>query len=137
VSTAIDAAIVAALQADVTLAGLAVGGVYPDLAPESVATPYVVVQLESHEDIEELGTTAYEEAVYIVTAVDKGDQATATATNVNAAYNRAHAVLASLTVSGYTVMDIRRRGRVRQAERDGPKIWRFVGGRYVVKADPA
>jgi hypothetical protein len=46
-------------------------------------------------------------------------------------------VLASLTVSGYTVMDIRRRGRVRQAERDGPKIWRFVGGRYVVKADPA
>lgn len=134
-STAIDAAVVAKLQADATLAGLAPGGIWPDLAPEQASTPYVVVLLESHDDADEMpGAQAFERAAYLVTAIDKSSDAAA----ANAAYNRAHAVLtgSALMVTGYTVMDVRRAGRQRSAERDGPVIWRFVGGRYVVEADP-
>lgn len=133
-STAIDAAIVATLQADSQLATLAPGGVWPDLAPEQATTPYVVVTLENHEDVPELnGITAFEQADYIVTAVDKSTNAAA----ANAAFNRANTVLAAgLSISGYTTMDVVRRGRIRDAERDGPTIWRYVGARYHVEADP-
>lgn len=134
-SVAVDAAVVAALQADATLQGLAPGGVFPDLAPEQTPTPYLIVGLESHTDVDEEGRPAFEEAVYLVMAIDKADDAAA----ANAAYARAHAVLTgtTLTASGVTVMDLTRRGRVRLAERDGSVIWRFVGGRYRVMVDPA
>lgn len=130
-STAVDAALVAALQADATLLGLAPGGVYPDLAPEQVPTPYVIVALESHEDVQEHGSPAYEDMVYVVMAIDKATDAAA----ANAAYARADAVLtgSTLAVSGYTTMDLHRVGRVRMAERDGSAIWRFVCGRYRVQ----
>lgn len=134
-STAVDAAVVALLQADATLAGLAPGGVFPELAPEKNPTPYVIVALESHEDVQEQGRTAFEDAVYLVMAIDKAEDAAA----VNAVYARAHAVLAAgpLTVSGFTTMDVVRLGRQRLAERDGSVIWRFVGGRYRVQVDPS
>lgn len=133
-SVAVDAAVVAKLQGDATLATLAPGGVYHEMAPEKARTPYVVVILESHEDVHEFGGAAYENATYQVMAIDKADDAAA----ANAAYNRVHAVLSSaLTVSGFTVMDLVRIGRVRAAERDGSVIWRFVGGRYRVQVDPS
>lgn len=134
-STAIDAAVVAALQADATLAGLATGGVWPDLAPEQNEGPYVLVVLDAHEDVHELGQTAFERATYLVLAVHRSTDAA----SANAVYNQAHAVLTGspLTVTGYTVMDVKRVNRERSAERDGISIWRFVGGRYVVEADPS
>lgn len=130
-----DAAIVAALQADATLLALAPGGVFPDLAPEQTPTPYLIVGLDTHDDVDEQGRTAYEEAVYLVMAIDKADDAAA----ANAAYARAHTVLTGTTfsVSGLTLMDLTRRGRVRLAERDGSAIWRFVGARYRVMEDPS
>ncbi len=134
-STAVDAAIVAVLQADATLQGLAPGGVWPDLAPEQAATPYVIVTLEDHSDVPEQVGTAFEQATYLVSVIDKHTDAAA----ANAAYNRAHAVLTGgpLTVPGYHVMDLRRLSRTRGAERDGPIVWRFVGGLYRVEADPS
>lgn len=127
-SAVVDAAVVALLQGDSTLAGLAPGGVFPEMAPEQSATPYVVVILESHEDVQEEGRTAHEQATYLVVAIDKADDAAA----ANAAYGRVHTVLAAaaLAPAGYHTMDLVRTGRMRQAERDGSVIWRFVGGRY-------
>lgn len=134
-SVAVDAAVVAKLQADATLLGLAPGGVFPDLAPEQTPTPYLIVALDSHEDVDEENQVAFENAVYLVMAIDKADDAA----GANAAYARAHTVLtgSALTASGVTVMDVTRRGRVRLAERDGSVIWRFVGGRYLVMVDPS
>lgn len=134
-STAVDAAIVAALQADALLQGLLPGGVHPDLAPElQQETPYIIVALEPTEDVDEHGGPAFEDATYVVMVVDKATDAA----NANAAYERAHSVLVGqpLIVPGETVMSIVRRGRHRFAERDGSVLWRFVLGRYRVMTDP-
>ncbi|MGE0363369.1 MAG: DUF3168 domain-containing protein [Vicinamibacterales bacterium] len=133
-SAVVDAALVALLQADATLAGLAPGGVYPEMAPEQNSTPYVVVILETHEDVQEENRPAYEQATYLVVAIDKADDAAA----ANAAYGQVHAALtaATLAPSGYHTMDLVRTGRMRQAERDGSVIWRYVGGRYRWQGHP-
>jgi Protein of unknown function (DUF3168) len=135
-SAAIDTAVMTRLQGDATLATLAPGGAFPDVAPEGVADPFVIVSLSSHEDVDEQsGRTAFERPRYLVKAVGQGPNAAAAI----AAYNRAHALLQGpvLTIVGFHCMDVSREERIRFVERDGHVTWHHVGGIYRVEADAA
>lgn len=135
--TEIDAAVIGTLQADATLAGLAKGGVFPNVAPEGAAEKgvYVIVQLQAHEDVDEQQTAdaAYEEPRYLAKAVGRGTDSTAVA----AAYARIHTLLqgAALAITGYRCIDTRREGRVAFAEQDGAFYWQHMGGIYRVQAE--
>ena len=59
-TAAIDAAVIAKLATDATLAGLAPGGVFRDMAPQSVTTPFVIVSQMAHEDDYSIGSQAFE-----------------------------------------------------------------------------
>ncbi|MGE0460900.1 MAG: DUF3168 domain-containing protein [Vicinamibacterales bacterium] len=134
-SAAIDEAVMATLQGDATLASLAPGGVYRDVAPENVPDPFVILQLQAHQDIYALaGVTAFEAPLYLVKAVGKNSDGAGAA----AAAARIHALLQGqpLAVAGFSVMDVRRTERVTYTERDGPVFWQHHGGLYQVEAHP-
>ena len=67
-SSAIDAAIVAALQADAALASLMPDGVYMDIAPPGLQR-YVIVSLVIAEDRATFEGRAIEDCLYLVKAV--------------------------------------------------------------------
>ena len=69
-SSAVDAALVATLSGDATLAALCPGGVFFDVAPEK-AEKFVIVSQVVHLDHYSQTGTAYEEFVYLVKAVVK------------------------------------------------------------------
>lgn len=136
--TGIDTALIGALQADATLATLAPGGVWPDVAPEGATDRgvFVIVQLQAHEDVDEqAAAVAYEVPRYLVKAVERSSVGAAAA----AAYTRVHALLqgVALTITGFHWMDTRRESRVSYTEQDGPFYWKHTGGIYRVEADPA
>jgi len=137
-STAIDQAVMAKLRGDTSLASLAPGGIYPDVAPKGAADAgvFVVVGMQAHEDVAQLqGQTAYETPRYLVKAVGQGIDGAAAI----AAYDRIHVLLQhqALTVTGFHWMDTVRESRVRYVEQDGPISWQHVGGVYRVEADPS
>jgi hypothetical protein len=134
-SAAIDEAVMAKLQGDATLASLAPGGVYRDVAPENVPDPFVIVGLQAHRDVyEQASAPAYEEPIYLVKAVAKDTDGA----GAKSAAARIHALLhgATLTISGFTPMDCKRIERIAFTERDGPVYWQHNGGLYQVEADP-
>lgn len=120
-SSEIDAALLARLSSDPTLASLMPGGVWLDLAPPQ-STAFVIVALLDATDVDQFGSRAWEEGLYLVKAVALSTVPNAHA-NVNAAAARIDALLEGdpvpLTAPGYVGMILRRRGgRIAKTEVD-------------------
>lgn len=132
-SSEIDAAILAKLVNDATLAALLPDGVWMDEASQG-STRFVIVSLIEEADEGVFGGRAFENALYLVKAVEKS----ASGVNIKAAAARIDALLEdqSLSASGYTWMSTVREERVRFVEVDGvdPSVrWQHRGGRYRVQ----
>lgn len=133
-SSDIDAALVAKLLADAPLMALAVDGVAFDIAPQG-ATKFVIVSLLASTDTPMFRGRAYETGTYLVKFVEKGTSGL----NAKSAAARIDAVLdgASLTIPGYTLMNIQRIERVRITEVDDVDNairWQHRGGLYEITA---
>lgn len=125
---AVDEAILARLQADATLAALAPGGVWLDLAPDHVIDVHVAVTLQSEETVYRQGGAAYRVTRLQVKAVGRTTDSAA----VKAAADRCLALLedAAIAIPDHTLMISQRAadaGRFVITERDGPYLWRQVG----------
>lgn len=136
-SSDVDAAIVAKLADDATLAGLLPDGVFIDIAP-SGKKRFAIVSLAAHEDEYIFAETAYEKSTYLVKAValDAGQ-----GTPVKAAAQRIQELMqfVTLDIPGYQHMLTRREERVRYTEVDSenPEIrWQHRGGRFAVFVSP-
>lgn len=139
-SSAIDDALTALLQADAVLTGLMPGGVWIDEAPGSL-TQFVIVSLVDEHDEAVFEGRAFEDATYLVTAVEK--KPVSGSGNIKAAAARIDVLLdpqpplppATLTIAGYGLMLLRRESRVRSTEvdeLDSAIRWFHRGGRYQV-----
>lgn len=132
-SSAIDNALVAVLLGDATLQGLMPDGVYFDEAKQG-ATRFVIVSLVEEADQAVFGGRAYEDALYLVKAVEMS----ASGSNVAQAAARIDVLLEdrSLTAAGYTWMTVYRESRIRYTEVDEIDRsirWQHRGGRYRVQ----
>lgn len=137
-STDIDTALVSKLAADTTLAGLMTDGVYVDVAPIGMKR-FVIVSLLDADDEDMFGGRAFENALYLVKAVDQNTSPT----TARVAAARIDAILdpqppnppATLNVAGYGLMRIRRETRLRTVEVDEADAtirWQHIGGHYEV-----
>ena len=134
---AVDAALIGVLASDATLAALLPDGVYLDVAPSN-KTRFVIVQQQTHEDVEGFVSALYETCQYRVTA----RVLEATGVNVNAAAARIHALLHDqvlTSVAGYVHMATLRIERVKFTEVDAIDNdirWQIAGGDYEVFVSP-
>ena len=131
-SAAIDAALSAKLLGDATLMALVPDGVYMDIAGGH-ATRFVIVSLMSALDTAMFQGRAFESAVYLVKAVEKGTSGL----NAKAAAARIDALLeqGTLTITGYVLMSMARTERIRYTEVDqeSDARWQHHGGLYSVQ----
>jgi Protein of unknown function (DUF3168) len=135
---AVEQALMAVLAGDAALAALLPGGVWRDVGPTNM-TRFVVVQFETHEDVERFGSGAqYEMFRYNVTAriMEK------TGANADAAAARIHALLHDQVlapITGYTHMMTLRVERVSHPEIDdfdNEIRWWMAGGAYEIFVSP-
>lgn len=136
-SGAIDVAIVARLAGDATLAGLAPGGVFRDVAPQGVVEPFVVVTQAAHEDEYQFRGLAWESYLYAIKAV----HGATSGASAQSAADRIHALMqdASPTIAGFRTMLIQRDSRIAYVEVDDRSDRRYQhrGGLYRVVAEPS
>lgn len=134
---AVDEALIGRLQADVTLQGLAPGGVHLDVAPEEVADRgvFVIVSLQIGVPTDKQGGVAFHRDRFQVKAVARSTNAA----GAKAAADRFHALLhqTSYAIPGNTLMMSHRVERFGFTERDGPFEWKHIGGDYEVWTVPA
>ena len=133
-SSSIDAAIVAALRADATLAGLLPDGVYFDVAPAQAKRFVLVSLIDEHDEATFSKGRTYEDALYLV----KGVALSTLAVNMRTVAARIDAVLedVELVATGFTFMDSCREARVRLTEIDDLDTsiqWHHRGGHYRVR----
>lgn len=143
-SANVDAAVIAKLVGDATLASLAPHGVYRDVAGSYMdagtlkrATRFVVISQLAHDDNYEFQREAWERFEYLVKAVDYNKSPF----NAQAAAQRIHVLLqdATLTITGYNQMVLQRTERVGFAEPDADNAdarWQHWGGRYELLVSP-
>jgi hypothetical protein len=142
-SSDVDAALVAKLQSDATLAALLPGGWYVDEAPAGL-TQFGIVSLVDEHDTPVFEGRAFEDAIYLVKAVELS---TVAVKNVKAAAARIDVLLdpqpplppATLTIAGYGLLVSRRESRVRSTEvdeNDSSIRWQHRGGRYQLMVAP-
>lgn len=134
-SSEIDNALVAKLGADATLLGLMPNNVHMDEAPKN-STQFVIVSLIDEVDHGQFGGRAFENALYMVKAVERGD---VSVKNIKAAAARIDVLLegGTLTIPGYTLMILHREARIRQTEideGDSTIRWQHRGGHYRLQA---
>jgi hypothetical protein len=131
-SSEIDQALIARLAADTQLLTLMPNGVYYDLAPQG-SKQFVIVSILEQSDARLFGGRAFEDALYLVKAVE---HSTVTQKNTKAAAARIDALLEEqvLTVAGYSPMALYREERVRVVgdEMDPSITWTHRGGHYRV-----
>lgn len=136
-SSDIDNALIAKLGADTALLAICVNGVYMDEAPPQ-SRAFVIVSLVDERDEPQFGGRAFEDALYLVKAV-----ALSTAgANMKTAAARIDELLnyGALIIPGYSLMVMRREGRVRQTEVDEVDSsirWQHRGGHYRVMVSPS
>jgi hypothetical protein len=131
-SSDVDSALVAKLLADGPLMAIATDGVYFDEAAPG-ATKFVIVSLMDENDEPQFGGRSFEDATYLVKFV----ALSTSGANVKTAAARIDTLLdgGTLTVSGYSLMTMRRDSRIRMTEVDevDPSIrWQHRGGNYQV-----
>jgi len=132
-SSEIDQALIQRLSSDTTLLGLMPNGVYWEIAPPG-SKQFVIVSLLEEADERQYQARAFEDALYLVKAVELG---TVTVKNIKAAAARIDVLLEEqvLTVTGYQPMALYREARVRITERDevdASILWFHRGGHYRV-----
>jgi hypothetical protein len=132
-SSDIDQALIARLGSDAQLLALMPNGVYWDEAPPA-STQFVIVSFIEQADAREFSARAFEDALYLVKAVELSTVATK---NCKAAAARIDALLEEqpLTVANYEPMALYREARIRATEVDDidPTIrWFHRGGHYRV-----
>ncbi len=133
-SSAIDNALIALLGADATLLALCPNGVYWGESPPG-STRFVIVSFVEEHDEPQFGGRAFEDGMYLVKAV----MLSTAGGDIRSAAARIDALLdqQTLTVTGYSVTDMRRDSRVRQTEDDEVDAsirWFHRGGVYKVMA---
>jgi len=137
--SAVDVAIYSKLAGDATLGALlsANDAVFPFLAPEDTALPYVVYAFrDPHQDHYVFAGRAYETYHYLVKGVTGPTPDPASAQAIGA---RIDVLLtgALTTVTGYTVMRCQREGKVDYPEKaDTGDIYWHNGGLFVIEVDP-
>lgn len=129
-TAAIDEAVITRLQGDATLLALAPGGIWPDSAPESLTSCYVLVTLQIETPVHQLGGIAYLVARLQVSAIAPS----LTSTTAKAAADRVDVMLhgARFTITGQTYLDCKRVERFGYSEQDGPLVWQHRGFDYEV-----
>jgi hypothetical protein len=135
-SSAVDAALTAKLLSDPTLMAIATDGVYFDEAAPN-ATRFIVLSLIDEHDEPMFGGRAYEDALYLVKLV----ALSTSGADVRAGAARINTLLdyGTVTVTGYSLMTLRREARVRYTEVDGVDRsirWQHRGGHYRVQVSP-
>jgi len=134
---AVDTALIAVLAGDAALMALCPDGVYRDVAPAG-KTRFVIVQFQTHEDIEGFRMPMYEEFRYRITArlLDPSGL------DADAAADRIHVLLQDVTllaIDGYTHMATLRveRGRTTEVDAvDNDIRWQLAGGDYEISVSP-
>jgi hypothetical protein len=141
-SSEVDAAVIAKLLGDTTLMALMPDGIYVDVA-KSGLTKFIIVSQLAHEDVYMFQGSAYEAFEYLVKAVTgpSGTDLNTSGGSIKAAAARIHTVLqdATLTITGYKLMNIARAERIRYTEVDADNEdarWHHRGGRYAVMVSP-
>lgn len=132
-SSDIDNALTAKLGADVTLMALMPNLVHMDEAPAG-SRQFVIVSLVDERDEQSFDGRSFEDALYLVKAVELSTVATK---NIKAAAARIDALLedGTLAVPGYVLMTMHRESRVRATEIDEVDSsirWFHRGGNYRV-----
>jgi len=135
-SSAIDAALTAKLLGDPTLMAITTDGVWFDEAAAR-ATKFVIISLVDEHDEPMFGGRAFEDALYLVKAVALASSGA----DVKAAAARIDALLdgGTLTVTGYSLMTLRREARIRLTEVDDVDTsirWQHRGGHYRLQVSP-
>lgn len=136
-ASAVDAALVAKLLADSTLAAILTDGWFFDVAAHG-ATKFGIVSQLAHEDDYMFGGSAYEAFEYLVKAVALSNSGA----DVKTAAARIHTLLqdGALAPTGYTLMRMHRLERVRYADEDPDNAdvrWQHRGGRYLIQVSPS
>lgn len=135
-AAAVDLAVLEALAGDAALMALVPDGVYRDVAPAK-KTRFVIIQAQTHEDVEGFRAPLYEVFQYRITArvlMTTGGEA-------DAAAHRIHELLhdAPLVIDGYAWMAGLRVERLRPTEVDDVDNdirWQFAGGDYEIHVSP-
>lgn len=135
-TSAVDAAVLAALSGDATLLALMTDGVFWDVAPNGL-TKFVIVSQVAHEDENAFSGRTFESILYLVKAVDRS----AAGSDVKTAAARIDTLLqdVALTITGYAHSLTRRLERVRYTEVDDIDLnirWQHRGGRYELFVSP-
>jgi hypothetical protein len=130
--SAVDVALFTRLHSSPAVTAAAPGGVYWEEALGNPAMPYVIINLQHHEDnyqMEDDGPS-YEVGRYLVKAV--GSNATA----VGVAYAAIHATLQNqqFNIPGYELMVCRREERHRYPEESGSARYHHRAGIYAIWA---
>lgn len=127
----IEQAVIQKLGADATLASLAPGGIWLDVAPETATEPYIIVNLQSHLDTVAMSDAlSFETAFLLVKAIVSGGSAASAQTAADRVQTLLHGT--TLTITGGTLMSMTRSGRVRYVEVDGDQRFQHVGALYEV-----
>lgn len=140
-STPVRRAIYGKLAGDTTLNGLLATpptgwskSIYYQVAPQSAPFPFVVFNKQSGTPAEAFGDpSAYENDVWLVKAVDRdssADDAEAAAARIAALLNDA-----ALSISGATLLYLRRQSDVDYAEESDGVVYRHAGSLYRLIAD--
>ena len=129
-SAATDVAMITKLQGAAAVTSAAPGGVYWDVAPDAVAMPFVIINLQQHEDGYDMADSRREEARYLVKAVGIGTSSAAVAL----ASDAIEAALQDqpLTIPGYGLVVCHRAEKIRYVEVNGPTRFQHKGGIYLV-----
>lgn len=142
-SAALDTGVVNALKNDATLQALVPGGVYRDVAPESVVNSalldasqvYGLVVLQSALSTYAFNTLAFETCYYLVKFISPSTSPL----GAQAAIDRAEVVLAGVygsAVGGFAITASRRAERISYTDPDGPIYWQHRGVSWMLLASP-
>lgn len=142
-SALVDTAVTNALKTDATLATLAPGGIFRDVAPEAVVTSAVsdpsqvfgIITLQSEVPLDAFDNKPLDEARLLVKFVSPSTSSV----GAQAALDRAVAVLEALSgtvVSGFAITCSKRAERMAYVENDGPVFWQHRGVSWLVVSSP-
>ena len=132
VDDALDAMLATVLGGDATLATLAPGGVWRNIAPEGVTGTVVVFSNASGTDDYALKARAFTVYRYLVKAIAPGESsvpASNAASRIDALLNDS-----TPTLSTGSVMSIRRAQTVSTSEAVGGETYQHAGGYYTIYA---
>ena len=129
-SAAVEAMLYGTLHSDATLATLADGGVWRDVAPPGITGTIVVFSLAAASDQYALAHRAFTDATYAVKAITPGESAAP----AWAAAERVEALLTdtALTLTTGHVLNCRRQSVISMTEVDNGEQYQHVGGIYTI-----